>query len=286
MKDLMTRNEAAEILNVRPQTISNWIEKGLLSCVVMHNRKMIERASFERLKDTLSDVADTEKAIIEYKECIKREEERLKDVIRSLRSEYYFLAPCRTEIKGYFSKAYKVLSKGIADERTIDCVCRFLDGETYDEIAERYGLKRERTRQIVEKGIRMLYRVESYGKVIDDNRRLNIELEQVNLRFKILQESYTNLQKQMQLEQLQNIDVKMPPIFSTKLTDLDLSRRCLNCISYTDIETVYDLVQFKDTDLLKFRNFGKKSLLELEELLDEYGLWLGMTNDDILNMKV
>ena len=62
----------------------------------------------------------------------------------------------------------------------------------------------------------------------------------------------------------------------TKLVDLDLSVRALNCLKAAEVETLGDLVQFNKNDLLKFRNFGKKSLSELEELLDSMSLSFGM----------
>ena len=56
----------------------------------------------------------------------------------------------------------------------------------------------------------------------------------------------------------------MRQLLKTKLVDMDLSVRALNCLKAADVETLGDLVQFNKTDLLKFRNFGKKSLTELD----------------------
>ncbi len=68
----------------------------------------------------------------------------------------------------------------------------------------------------------------------------------------------------------------MRQLLKTKLTDLDLSVRALNCLKAAEVETLGDLVQYNRNDLLKFRNFGKKSLAELEELLDKMNLSFGM----------
>jgi DNA-directed RNA polymerase subunit alpha len=62
----------------------------------------------------------------------------------------------------------------------------------------------------------------------------------------------------------------------TKLVDMDLSVRALNCLKAADVETLGELVVFNKNDLLKFRNFGKKSLTELDELLDRLSLSFGM----------
>jgi DNA-directed RNA polymerase subunit alpha len=62
----------------------------------------------------------------------------------------------------------------------------------------------------------------------------------------------------------------------TKLVDLDLSVRALNCLKAAEVDTLGDLVKFNKNDLLKFRNFGKKSLTELDELLESMSLSFGM----------
>ena len=65
-------------------------------------------------------------------------------------------------------------------------------------------------------------------------------------------------------------------LLKTKLIDMDLSVRALNCLKAADVESLGDLVTFNKNDLLKFRNFGKKSLTELEELVKSKGLEFGM----------
>ena len=68
----------------------------------------------------------------------------------------------------------------------------------------------------------------------------------------------------------------MRQLLKTRLTDMDLSVRALNCLKAAEVETLGDLVSFNKTDLMKFRNFGKKSLTELEELVIIKGLNFGM----------
>ncbi|MBN2482524.1 MAG: DNA-directed RNA polymerase subunit alpha [Bacteroidales bacterium] len=68
----------------------------------------------------------------------------------------------------------------------------------------------------------------------------------------------------------------MRQLLKTKLVDLDLSVRALNCLKAAEVETLGDLVRFNKNDLLKFRNFGKKSLTELDELLETMNLSFGM----------
>ncbi|MDP4210356.1 MAG: DNA-directed RNA polymerase subunit alpha [Bacteroidota bacterium] len=75
----------------------------------------------------------------------------------------------------------------------------------------------------------------------------------------------------------------MRQLLKTKLVDMDLSVRALNCLKAAEVETLGDLVKFNKNDLLKFRNFGKKSLTELDALLDSMNLSFGM---DIVKYKL
>jgi DNA-directed RNA polymerase subunit alpha len=68
----------------------------------------------------------------------------------------------------------------------------------------------------------------------------------------------------------------MRQLLKTKLVDMDLSVRALNCLKAADVETLGELVTFNRNDLLKFRNFGKKSLTELDDLLQTLNLSFGM----------
>lgn len=65
-------------------------------------------------------------------------------------------------------------------------------------------------------------------------------------------------------------------LLKSKLVDLDLSVRALNCLKAADVETLGELVAYNRNDLLKFRNFGKKSLTELDQLVEQKGLEFGM----------
>lgn len=77
-------------------------------------------------------------------------------------------------------------------------------------------------------------------------------------------------------EEFDETSLHMRQLLKSKLVDLDLSVRALNCLKAADVETLGDLVSYNKNDLLKFRNFGKKSLTELEDLVDAKGLSFGM----------
>ena len=80
----------------------------------------------------------------------------------------------------------------------------------------------------------------------------------------------------VQTETYDEESLHMRQLLKTKLVDMDLSVRALNCLKAAEVDTLGDLVSFTKSDLMKFRNFGKKSLTELDELVEGKGLTFGM----------
>ena len=88
---------------------------------------------------------------------------------------------------------------------------------------------------------------------------------------KITMEDAVNLEN----EEIDEEVLRMRQLLKTRLVDMNLSVRALNCLKAADVDTLGDLVQFNKNDLLKFRNFGKKSLTELDDLLESLNLSFG-----------
>ena len=85
-----------------------------------------------------------------------------------------------------------------------------------------------------------------------------------------------NMEENSATEEFDEDVLHMRQLLKTNLSDQDLSVRALNCLKAAEVETVGDLVRFNRNDLLKFRNFGKKSLSELDDLLATLNLHFGM----------
>ena len=84
-------------------------------------------------------------------------------------------------------------------------------------------------------------------------------------------------------EQVDEELLHMRKLLKTNLNDLDLSVRAYNCLKAADVRTLGDLVSLEISDMMKFRNFGKKSLAELEQLVSDKGLTFGM---DLMKYKL
>jgi DNA-directed RNA polymerase subunit alpha len=102
-----------------------------------------------------------------------------------------------------------------------------------------------------------------------DERKITEELE-----VKVKNEGYTDYDEDI---------IQMRQLLNTKLIDMDLSVRALNCLKSAEVDTLASLVKYQRADLMKFRNFGKKSLTELDELLTKHNLAFGM---DITKYKL
>lgn len=85
-----------------------------------------------------------------------------------------------------------------------------------------------------------------------------------------------NIEENNPTEEFDEDVLHMRQLLKTKLSDQDLSVRALNCLKAAEVDTIGDLVRYNRNDLLKFRNFGKKSLTELEDLLASLNLHFGM----------
>lgn len=93
---------------------------------------------------------------------------------------------------------------------------------------------------------------------------------------KIAVEQEVTVSSKVDVEDFDENALYLRQLLKTKLVDMDLSVRALNCLKAADVETLGDLVSFNKNDLLKFRNFGKKSLTELEDLVHSKNLTFGM----------
>ena len=143
----------------------------------------------------------------------------------------------------------------------------FFNGDRISDIADNFELSRERVRQIVIKAIRKFnYAIEELVDLKMENNSLKEEIKNVKMQF-IMQEG--------EKEEEQPEDVP-PSLFSIRLVNCNLPVRVLNVTKAADIDTIGDLVQYSKLDMIKFRNFGKKSLMQLDEFIHEMGLEWGM----------
>lgn len=293
MARLLSRDEAALLLDVTPQTISNWVEKGVLKGHFVDRLLKIDKATVEKYFDTLSDLAFIEKRIFAAKRDLQLAEKELEKNLDDTRSAIHLLGkgvPAHL-LNEIFSAIIEASGDDVLKEREKTILTMLLEGKDVEFVAEEYGLTRSRIMQIVSKSVRKLATVKTFSELRREYKQLVFD----NANFQNVIEALQNRIKK--LERINNIDTApvseydyllgdkggtFTAMMNTPVYDLDISVRSLNCLKGADVDTLYDLVKCNKTDLMKFRNFGKKSLTELEDLLENLHLHFGMDVDAII----
>lgn len=287
---IISRKEAADMLGVCTQSVSNYIKRGLLRQAGCARKGVcfVYLKEVEALAGKAQDLEKIEASIAAYEKELSGKEEALKEEVDLFYDE--------RNIRGFYARYdFKHAILGCAafigvSDRSIDILRQFLSGKGLKEIAECYKLSTERTRQIICKTIRILnYRTGKYDTLRKENCELERRIRMLEAECKELREEVgrkedecENLRKKVYLGKLLKNNTEttyrvwegIDP--STPLVDLDLSVRALNCLKAADIETLYDLVRYNYRDLLRFRNFGKKALTELCDMLESLGLYFGI----------
>lgn len=293
MARLLSRDEAAMLLDVTPQTISNWVEKGILKYHQVNHLLKIDKATIEKYFDTLSDLAFIEKRVFAAKRDLQLAEKELEKNLDDTRSAIHLLGrgvPANL-LNEIFSAIIEACGNDVLKERERNILTMLLEGKDVVDVAEDYGLTRSRIMQITSHAVRKLATVKSYSDLRKEYKQLFFE----NKNFPIVVQSFKNRIKELErLNDIEDAPVSeydyllgdkggtFTALMNTKVIDLNLTVRSLNCLKAADIETLGDLIKYNKNDLLKFRNFGKKSMTELDDLLDSMNLHFGMDVDAII----
>ena len=247
----MTRNDAAAYLGVDPQTITNWVNKGLLGG---YNDKSSKR--FWVNADDVKKYSEKYKMLSVSEDLLDREQ---KELLASERK-------VNTKIQMLMHDALNVSS--FSYDKIGSSLCMLL------ELTAQYGLREKKIMQAffngdrisVIKAIRKFnYAIEELVDLKLENNSLKEEIKNVKMLF-IMQEG----EKEEQPEDVPT------SLFSIRLVNCNLPVRVLNVTKAADIDTIGDLVQYSKLDMIKFRNFGKKSLMQLDDFIHEMGLEWGM----------
>lgn len=157
----------------------------------------------------------------------------------------------------------KCMSEHLTDRESQVIELRFRHHLTLDEVGNKFGVTRDRVRQIESKALRKLrghlrsYQVIPYNQFIDALNRCNT-----------LEQQYAELSRQY--EERYQEPAPEPTVDGTKIEFLDLSVRSYNCLKRAKINTIGQLRELSVGDLLQIRNMGKKSAMEIRNKLERY----------------
>lgn len=266
---MISRQEAAELLNCHPQTVSNWVEKGVIKGHKVGGFLMVDRNSIEQYFDSLKDLAVMEQKIIDMKNELK---ERTEEMQATLNEACGFTLPSdrRREIFRENQMTLIKLYGYILSDRELGILSRITMGEKPQDIGVDYGLTIDRVFQIGAKAAAKISDLTELEHLFDENKKLQKENRKLNQQIAILND---------RLEKYESESKFSSTIFQKRISDLHLSVRTLNALQSLDCKTLGDVVQLEQSDLMKARNFGKKSLDELDYYITVHGLHWGMRLD-------
>lgn len=311
-KKWVNLDEAAAFLGMSVGNVRYYRDKGILvgklhrglQCVNAESLTTLKRMVDEkRLKSTsLQELLNRKEDLKLLTDEYDKVEKELTDHIHAFKRVLLLETGVSNEIICKRLELYiqSFRGMGIVSDRDLDIVEDFYVGSdfahypTFSMIAEKHRLSLERIRQI-------LLRAQRRMLVADDTlakraNRLSFENEALRTSLSGASEEYGKaiMRKKAMLEEMaadsswneekrayEEAKGMLQFLKTTKVVDCDFKRRAQNCLRALDIETLYELVQLQPTDLLKARNFGRKGLGELEEVLESMDLHLGTDYSDL-----
>ena len=273
---LINLMEASERIGVSRQTLSNWCKSGVLKAHKIStkpNSIFVDEDTIDAMKDTMQDVEHTRLMLENERNEIQALYKEEHDVLRNLRDEVFMLKHCGKGLaprEFYVSVLAMMHDLGVLNERETTIMRRLLNGDSIQEISEDYGLTNTRISQIFMHACRKTRNVERIKKTLSAYDEAQKELDYFRAKAKLDANYIKDLEGKLDIEcsPRQYASDREKEILTTRLVNCDLSIRTLSCLKRANIETIGDLLMYTKHDLLKFRNFGKKSLIEVDEMLE------------------
>jgi hypothetical protein len=284
----ITSSQAAEMCGVTTMTIRNLCKSGVFSYQLRNHLFCPCEADVKKYAKQVKEVHQSFLHIEDYKARILKEEHDYFEQLQEAQFKYrerlisMDMFPRRIDaIKEFLCAVLRSIERYIPQdnclitERDIRICWLALQGKSFDEIGEDFRLTRESVRQVWQKTLRRFATVKGSF--------YHINSENDALREKVCEQAdeIARLKAQLAGEEVLQRDetLRMSRLLAESVYGQDITVRSLNCLKGAEIHTFRDLCRFQRTDLLKCRNFGKKSLTELDELLESKGLHFGMNVD-------
>ncbi len=291
---MMLLTEAAARLGVSRQTLENWGKNGVIKIKRMgktRNANWVDADTINALSDTIADIEHARTKLEQERAEIEETSRTIHQKVKDLRREVFvvnkFGRICVSH-DFYISIPTMLENLSILVPREAQVMRYVIDGRDFEEIGEELGLTRERARQIFFKGCRKAKQLSGIKTCLDENQRLQSENEELKDCIRLLRKGLKIQQEEENEERERQIceSDDLLKLLRTRIVDCDLSVRALNCLKCAEIETIGDLCKCQKLALLKFRNFGKRSLAELDDFIESIGLQWGMDVDSIYHERI
>ena len=275
---LVSRTEAADILGVTPQTISNYIERGVFKEHRVGKMVMLDGNTIREVLDTQKDINEARCKLREIRAEIRAEQEKEENILNSFKMQIVGNVDKFAE-EPLLSAFIKVALPDHLSMRNLEFFKRYaLKGESIESIADKFMYSRERVRQIIGYGIRALSELKNYDSVVEENMQLKQEIETLRYKNAVMkkaiaaEEVFTDeiFKTGSSAKYKEQISIIKRPLKGEKV-----SGRLLNICYGADVETIGELASMTKKQFLEQRNCGQKTLYEAIDLLEKYGFKFG-----------
>ena len=272
----ITRKKAAEILGLSRQTISNYIEQGLIgSCVGEHGILYVNSDDVEKYAQKYKMLAANEKMIDDKLKEVEARKRAINVELTELRNRATANGKLAANAVGMLFGVINAMSHlNITPKlsyRESKMLKDIINGMTYDELSFKYDLTTTRIRQIVEKTCNKLtYNEDAAIADIATNQDLRIVIDSLKKKLKSVQTSYDEYRRSK--GDVPVSGAVLPPLILGKdVNDCNFSVRILNIFRWRSVYTVGDLLRkfHGKSDLDKIRNLGKKSVWIILDFIEE-----------------
>lgn len=287
MAKLVSTQEAANRLGVSRQTIMNWGKCGIVKIHRSGSKAtLVDWETLEPLCGTMQDIAVAKEwfdlKTRDYNEATKELAAMIKDTNNEIMMRKR-LAPFANAKHFFLGIPRMLVEIGVLKEREAKVIVALMEGKTLEEIGEEFSISSERVRQIYMKAVRKSRHIGHLKERLDEADALERKVAVLEAAVRSMEKDVMEYHKLIGKQVVAQEDAatiaheeRLIELLDREMCSFRLSIRVLNCLRIADIKTLGDLVRCDKDDLLKFRNFGRKSLTELDGFLEENGLQWGM----------
>lgn len=285
MARLISRQKAARLLDVSEQTVSNWIQKGVIKGHLIENRLYVDRETIEQYFDNLQDLAHLEKTVKEKTEYLREED-------FNLQFEIDDLLEARDRIKdgprGYYrwvSQYATMSAHGLFTGQQKTIFHKMMNMGSAELVAKELGLSRSR---VVDIFFKCLRKISDVINLQEDQEKWD-KLEQENKQLKVL-----NASLKQQLDDLRVAVASMPSLqpiskgeqinktLDTSLDSFNFTQRSENILKSIGCKTLGDVICLTRERLMSANNCGRKTVDDIEKVLADNGYVLGVNLNSLL----
>ena len=285
MARLISRQEAARLLDVSEQTVSNWIQKGVIKGHLIENRLYVDRETIEQYLDGLQDLAHLENSVKEKTKYLREED-------FNLQFEIDDLLEARDRIKdgprGYYrwvSQYATMSAHGMFTGQQKTIFHKMMNMGSAELVAKELGISRSRVVDIFFKCLRKISDVinlqeaqEKWDKLEQENKQLkvlNASLKQQLDDLRVAVASMPSLQPMSEGEQINKI-------LDTPFANFNFTQRSVNILKSIGCKTLGDVICLTRERLMSANNCGRKTVDDIEKVLADNGYALGVDLNSLL----